>query len=594
MLEDIQQEKSCRLYFVCISVLLGFFVSISAIGAIPFTRCSKTSNFDYFFSPFYNTLNFTSLASGLYDEKFVYVVAIAGRLTRDIFQAHDATGIVKDSTYDDNFEQGSGLDISQDKRSSYDSRKLFSKESHCPYDYKVYVYEIPENLPSVSIGREARSNRTLHICKKCMLEQFALEYIVTDFFTQFCGRTMNPSEADFFYLPLLRDAEYRVAIDSRSRTKRQPSSTEEALLDILERGESNKWTKLFNVTAKYWNAHSGSDHIIAMPAPVTNLRHETSKRGFFHYMMHLNTPIFLGLEYSMSFVKEYPICSSQKNIVMPYPTTDPDLFNGKLHADGINRTALIYYAGGMHGDCVEVRHAMKFMMLNSSHLSGVLPHVRTIQAEREHGFRAATFCPIPVGDSPSSKRMYDVLNFGCIPVVLSDDLVWAFSHLTGGSLGHSSFSIQMPQAVVQFPADVLLEKYNSSQEMMGKLPDGVLLYDLLKESHHSGGSYQSGIYVNSLVQILLKVSLKNIETLRVGVQIAAPKFRYYLMDPAMTAIPTSSYAFPNGGAIQMMSLELSQRKALGTDNIRLQCNEERNREHSYVNHFPCDRVMQRR
>ena len=48
------------------------------------------------------------------------------------------------------------------------------------------------------------------------------------------------------------------------------------------------------------------DHIIVMPAPVTNLRHQTSMRGFFHYMMQLNPPIFLNVEFSKSFVKAYP------------------------------------------------------------------------------------------------------------------------------------------------------------------------------------------------------------------------------------------------------------------------------------------------
>jgi hypothetical protein len=43
--------------------------------------------------------------------------------------------------------------------------------------------------------------------------------------------------------------------------------------------------------------------------------------------------------------------------------------------------------------------------------------------------------------------MYDVMNFGCIPVVLSDDLVWAFSIETGGYFNTSSFAIHLPQKV---------------------------------------------------------------------------------------------------------------------------------------------------
>ena len=100
--------------------------------------------------------------------------------------------------------------------------------------------------------------------------------------------------------------------------------------------------------------------------------------------------------------------------------------------------------------------------------------------------------------------------------------------------------------------------------------------------------------MNCLVQILAKVSQKNIEILRVGMSVAAPKFRYYLMDPAMSEIPTSAYSYPGGGAMRMLSLELSQRKALGLDNIKVKCLAERGREHVYVSSFPCDRVPRSR
>jgi hypothetical protein len=130
------------------------------------------------------------------------------------------------------------------------------------------------------------------------------------------------------------------------------------------------------------------------------------------------------------------------------------LFGGKLlqHAATVERKYLLYYAGGLHGDCVEVRRAMKFIMQNHTALHNVIPPVRSNMAVRENGFMAATFCPIPIGDSPSSKRMYDVLNFGCVPVVLSDDLVWAYSDQTGGPLNHTEYSIQIPQSVVHFTA----------------------------------------------------------------------------------------------------------------------------------------------
>merc|ERR1712054_308855 len=91
------------------------------------------------------------------------------------------------------------------------------KSRLCPYKFKVYVYPLPASLGAVKNGREARENRTLHICKKCILEQFSLEYIIEDFFINTCARTFDPEEADYFYLPLLRDAEFRLAMSHRQK-----------------------------------------------------------------------------------------------------------------------------------------------------------------------------------------------------------------------------------------------------------------------------------------------------------------------------------------------------------------------------------------
>ena len=53
----------------------------------------------------------------------------------------------------------------------------------------------------------------------------------------------------------------------------------------MEKGDTSHWLKVFNVTDKYWKRHNGSDHIIVMPAPVTNFRHQSNMRGFFHYVI---------------------------------------------------------------------------------------------------------------------------------------------------------------------------------------------------------------------------------------------------------------------------------------------------------------------
>ena len=157
-----------------------------------------------------------------------------------------------------------------------------TSQLNCKYDFTVFVYPLSSSLSPLRLAEEARRNQTYHVCKKCIYEQFALEYVVHDFFTQFCGRTNNPEDADYFYLPIVRDIDFRVALPNRS-----PSLIENVLIEAIEKNNLAPWTAYLNVTEKYWRRNNGADHIIAMPAPVTNLRHQSSMRGFFHYVSQL-------------------------------------------------------------------------------------------------------------------------------------------------------------------------------------------------------------------------------------------------------------------------------------------------------------------
>jgi len=65
---------------------------------------------------------------------------------------------------------------------------------------------------------------------------------------------------------------------------------------------------------------------------------------------------------------------------------------------------MILQHGGHHGSCERVRASLA-SLVQDKQLA-----IQRGDRKREAGFQSAFFCPIPVGDSPSSKRMYDVLN----------------------------------------------------------------------------------------------------------------------------------------------------------------------------------------
>ena len=212
---------------------------------------------------------------------------------------------------------------------------------------------------------------------------------------------------------------------------------------------------------------------------MTGLRHPKGVRGWGHYLQQLTAPVWISLELSKSFAGEYPACA-QKNIVAPYPIPGRGWHNGEWGnvaataqkrlldphlPSGPGRPLTTYFRAGDHG-CVPVRKAIKREFKNAERSRGgvgdqaFVLRDRPIKIKDEDTFRRrvaalprqaamflADFCPCPEGDSPSAKRQYDAVLAGCVPVVASDDALYAFDDaLLGGPLSERDFALRVPEA----------------------------------------------------------------------------------------------------------------------------------------------------
>ena len=236
--------------------------------------------------------------------------------------------------------------------------------------------------------------------------------------------------------------------------------------------------------------------------------------------------------------------------------------------------------------------------------------------------------------------MYDVLNFLCIPVILSDDIIYAYSDQSGGPFNHSLFSIQLPQSLIYYTTLKQLSLYKNNKLLMGILPSGQLIYDLLESSYHQHGDYYyyndrssigsssrsssssrsnnySSIYINPLIHILQSISMLDIQILRNNMYHISAYYRYYQIKTSptttpprnmsrsrsaftsstkatttttiMNQIPLIDHYFPDGDAMTMLTQLLSLRKKRGLYNISNQCQLERKgRKHNYISRFTCD------
>jgi hypothetical protein len=64
---------------------------------------------------------------------------------------------------------------------------------------------------------------------------------------------------DFFYLPIVRDVDYRIALANGG--SRAPSAIDNALIEAIESNSTTSWKDVFNVTDEYWHRNQGADHV---------------------------------------------------------------------------------------------------------------------------------------------------------------------------------------------------------------------------------------------------------------------------------------------------------------------------------------------
>lgn len=422
----------------------------------------------------------------------------------------------------------------------------------CSSKLRVYVYDFPEELDFIQIAKTYKTDcREKNKCGHSqytgegLLAQFSLELILHDFFAQSCLRTLDPSEAHLFYVPFYNDVEYR-----HTNRPDKPSRYGQAILDIMEKNDTRAWEREFKVTGKWWKRRGGADHILTMPAPVTGFRHPKGVRGWGHYLVQLEAPIFLSVELSRSFIYEYPHCSA-KNVVLPYPIPGRDWHNGKWRvlAERLfgmenstmtsrqrapnKRPILAYYSGGNHG-CPNVRSKLNEEVTNDEDCMGagqrkvMQERIKKLKLKisfdqkrgptRQVAMSGSVFCACPEGDSPSAKRQYDAVLTGCIPVVVSNEAVYAYSTENGGMLEPKDFSLRVDE-----------------------------------------GSVVSGD--PGLLPQLRSISPQRVEDLQAGVHEAAHYYRYYAEQPpeVYTMDPHVEGRFPDGGALAMLVAELEKR-----------------------------------
>lgn len=169
-----------------------------------------------------------------------------------------------------------------------------------------------------------------------------------------------------------------------------------------------------------------------------------------------------------------------------------------------------------------------------------------------YGYRHATFCPCPGGDSPSAKRNFDALLAGCIPIIISEDFVWPFTVEFDRSSNHHNSSRNGGKTALLNPDDFSIRLRAGDHEDSK--------FDSPKTCKPITMDNTTGNHRNSSLQSILEaISSDELARLRRGVTLAADAYSYYKKYPDLPDNPLREGVLPEGGAAYALVRALEER-----------------------------------
>lgn len=287
-------------------------------------------------------------------------------------------------------------------------------QSPCP---KVYVYDLPPNLldttdkatqfgPKVKVKGEYSEIFDGILYKT---KQYAFATLLEERLrkSKQC-RTLDPSEADLFYAPVLPASKNINEWEESCR-----GVTGEMVRDGLTFLNSTNACKHFFVVGKgHVDVHNCDGWF---SNPIKELR-PAQRLAYSNYSFVLDSHGAHRYDKNDTTHQVFPNLAS-----VPYPSSlhfrkaDTELAHLSL-----KRTILMNFVGkSNHGD-LEVREKIHEMCIGYKD-KNICEFVPKYHAKQVFKAKAqVTFCLEPAGDTPGRKSISDSITFGCIPVIFSE------------------------------------------------------------------------------------------------------------------------------------------------------------------------------
>lgn len=267
---------------------------------------------------------------------------------------------------------------------------------------KVYIYDMPSRFNKRVVQRDMR----------CLSHMFAIEIHMHLFLLSSSVRTLDPEEADWFYTPVYTNCDLtKTGLPFVSNMPRMMRSAIEYI--------STSWP--------FWNRTDGADHFFIVPhdfgACFQYQEKEAIARGIFPLLQHATLVQTFG-QIDHSCFKDGsivipPYVSPRRVLNHTIPANTPRsifaYFRGVFYDTNDNFKGGIY-ARGLRGAIWEKYQDDPLFDISSEH-----------PAAYYEDMQRSIFCLCPLGWAPWSPRIVEAVVFGCIPVIIADDIVLPFT-----------------------------------------------------------------------------------------------------------------------------------------------------------------------
>ncbi|XP_030454036.1 probable glucuronoxylan glucuronosyltransferase IRX7 [Syzygium oleosum] len=265
---------------------------------------------------------------------------------------------------------------------------------------KIYVYDLPPKYNSEWLSNE-----------RCSTHLFASEVAIHRALLTSDVRTLDPREADFFFVPVYVSCNF-------STTNGFPAigHARSLLLSAVQ---------LISSEHPFWNRSSGSDHVFVASHDYGACFHAMEDRAIADGVPEFLKKSIILQTFGVSY--DHP-CQDVEHVVIP-PYIPPESVRRTLEASpaGGGRDIWAFFRGKM-----EVHPKNISGRFYSKAVRSVIWHKYSgdrrfyLRRHRFAGYQSeivrSVFCLCPLGWAPWSPRLVESVALGCVPVVVADGI----------------------------------------------------------------------------------------------------------------------------------------------------------------------------